>query len=287
MLEKYLSAGDLLVDLAYEISTLSFMEWARNHDVLYINAALEVNEPYQDASKTDVRHFTLYHRHQELEKRIKSWGRNDGPTALIEHGANPGLCSHFVKLGMIHIANKIINEKPNEDPARTALLRDLVASKNFPLLAMTLGIKAIHVSERDTQVTNKPKRANEFVNTWSPLGFFQEGVAPAELGWGTHEKKLPPQGVAFEEGPKYSICLKTKGINTYVRSWVPMPGDSGDIIGMVVRHGESYTIPQHLSVYDDQGSCIYRPTCHYAYLPSDAAMNSLQEVRFYDPISLT
>lgn len=73
--------------------------------------------------------------------------------------------------------------------------------------------------------------------------------------------------------------MKTKGMNTFVRSWVPTPNDAGDIIGMVVRHGESYTIPQHLSVYDKNGTCIYRPTCHYAYLPSDAAMNSLQEVR--------
>jgi len=279
ILPKYLSAGDLLVDLAYEIPTISFLEWCRPRDVLYINAALEVDNPYEDAQSTDVRKFTLYHRHQELEKRIAQWGSNNGPTAVIEHGANPGLVSHFVKLGMIHIAEKIIKEKPDENPARTRQLQRLIATKDFPHLAMELGIKVIHVSERDLQLTDKPKRLNEFVNTWSPLGFFQEGVAPAELGWGTHEKQLPAEGVAFEDGPKSSICLKTKGINTYVRSWVPTPDDSGDMIGMVVRHGESYTIPQHLSVYDDNGNCIYRPTCHYAYLPTNEAMASLMELR--------
>jgi homospermidine synthase len=279
VLGKYLSAGDLLVDLAYEISTLKMLEWCRAHDVCYINAALEVDEPYKNAQTTDVRQFTLYHRHQELEKQIKKWGKNNGPTAVIEHGANPGLVSHFVKLALLHIAQKVITEKPLENPARTERLKALMAERDFPKLSMELGVKVIHVSERDTQVTDKPKLPGEFCNTWSPLGFYQEGVAPAELGWGTHEKELPENGIMFDDGAKSSICLKTKGINTLVRSWVPSPHDSGDILGMVVRHGESYTIPQALSVYDDKGECVYRPTCHYAYLPTDAAMNSLHEVR--------
>jgi homospermidine synthase len=29
---------------------------------------------------------------------------------------------------------------------------------------------------------------NVFVNTWSVEGFVSEGLQPAELGWGTHEK---------------------------------------------------------------------------------------------------
>jgi homospermidine synthase len=56
--------------------------------------------------------------------------------------------------------------------------------KNFPKLAQELNIRVIHISERDTQITNKPKEVNEFVNTWSPEGFYEEGVAPTELGWG-------------------------------------------------------------------------------------------------------
>ncbi len=58
-------------------------------------------------------------------------------------------------------------------------------------LAQKLGIKVIHVAERDTQVANVPKRLNEFVNTWSVDGFVSEGAQPAELGWGTHEKHFP------------------------------------------------------------------------------------------------
>jgi homospermidine synthase len=72
------------------------------------------------------------------------------------------------------------------------------------------------------------------------------------------------------------------GMNTYVRSWVPL---GGEIIGMVVRHGEAFTICDHLTVWDDerQGEYgrrpLYRPTVHYAYLPTDAAIASLHELK--------
>ena len=35
---------------------------------------------------------------------------------------------------------------------------------------------------------------NIFVNAWSVEGFVSEGLQPAELGWGTHEKALPTDG---------------------------------------------------------------------------------------------
>jgi len=280
ILERYLGAGDLLIDLAWEIPTLNFLEWCRVNDVMYINAALEVENPYGVADpQKDVQKFTLYERHQQLEKRIASWGSNDGPTAVIEHGANPGLVSHFVKQALVHMAQKILAEKPLENRERSAQLQTSLQARDFARLAMLLGVKVIHISERDTQISSQPKRPGEFVNTWSPMGFFQEGIAPSELGWGTHEKMLPAHGVVHETGPKHQICIRTKGINTAVRSWVPSIVDTGDIVGMVVRHGEAYTIPQHLAVYDESGKCLYRPTCHYAYCPTDGAISSLNELR--------
>jgi homospermidine synthase len=71
------------------------------------------------------------------------------------------------------------------------------------------------------------------------------------------------------------------GINTFVRSWVPL---SGEIIGMVVRHGEAFTLSDYLTVWDGD-LAVYRPTVHYAYLPCDAAIASLHEMKMnnYDP----
>ena len=57
--------------------------------------------------------------------------------------------------------------------------------------AQRLGVKGIHIAERDTQRARDPKPRGMFVNTWSVEGFVSEGLQPAELGWGTHEKALP------------------------------------------------------------------------------------------------
>ena len=67
-------------------------------------------------------------------------------------------------------------------------------------LAKRVGVKVVHIAERDTQVTDVPKEPNEFVNTWSIDGFVSEGSQPAELGWGTHERWFPPNGHRHEKG---------------------------------------------------------------------------------------
>jgi len=87
---------------------------------------------------------------------------------------------------------------------------------------MHLGVKVIHCSERDTQITSKPKEIGEFVNTWSVEGFREEGITTAEMGWGTHEKELPALAYTHDQGPKNQICLARMGINTWVVSWVPI-----------------------------------------------------------------
>jgi homospermidine synthase len=144
----------------------------------------------------------------------------------------------------------------------------------FNKLAQNLDVKVIHVAERDTQVSNVPKLPGEFVNIWSVDGFYEEGVAPAEMGWGTHELKLPDLAYRHEdEGPRNQICLAQMAHKTLVRSRVP----SGQILGMVIRHGEAFTISDHLTVWDGTRA-VYRPTVHYAYCPSDAAWASFIEL---------
>ncbi len=142
---------------------------------------------------------------------------------------------------------------------------------------MKLGVKVIHCSERDTQITDRPKQVDEFVNTWSIEGFREEGITTAEMGWGTHEKQFPPLTYQHSDGPRNQICLARMGINTWVVSWVPYYC----IRGMIIRHGEAFTISDRLTVWDD-GVPVYRPTVHYAYCPCDAALVSLEELRGRD-----
>jgi homospermidine synthase len=271
LLAKYVGPGDLIIDLAWNIECRAIVDWCRKQEVLYVNTSVEEWDPYRDEQRNDPTKYTLYARHLEIRKLIESWGDNSGTTAVVDHGANPGLVSHFTRRALLDIANKIINEKPKDK--RVPRLKVYLKAKDFAQLARLTGVKVIHISERDTQITDKPKQVNEFVNTWSIEGFFEEGVAPAELGWGTHEKYVPEGAFFHETGPRNQICLRTLGMKTWVRSWVP----AGEITGMVIRHGEAFSISDRLTVREN-GKVIYRPTVHYAYCPSDAAINSLHEL---------
>ena len=266
-LSKYLSAGDFLLDLAWNIDANAIIEWAHDHGVIYLNTSVEEWDPYSAGAARNPTERTLYWRHMKLRKLTNTWG-GKGATAIVEHGANPGLVSHLTKKALFDIATKAI--KDGKDGAG---VKEAYESENFPSLAHKLGVKVIHIAERDTQITDKPKQVNEFVNTWSVEGFYEEGIAPAELGWGTHEKTLPINAYQHPDGPKNQICIAQPGAKTWVRSWVP----NMETTGMVIRHGEAFTISDHLTVWDKE-KAVYRPTVHYAYCPTDAAVASMHEL---------
>ncbi len=274
--DEFLSArvgpGDMLVDLAWNIDNPTVLQWCRDHDVRYLNTSVEVWDPYEELIATNALDRTLYVRHMSLRRLKATWPDNKGATAVLEHGANPGLVSHFVKQALGDIASKMLADGLGDRVALEAAL----ASRSYNQLAMLTGTKVVQIAERDTQISSVPKRPNEFVNTWSVDGFYEEGVAPAEMGWGTHERRLPPNGFVHSgEGPCNQICIARPGMETWVRSWVP----SGETRGMVIRHGEAFTMSEHLTVNDERGKAVYRPTVYYAYHPSDAAINSVLELR--------
>ncbi len=270
-LATYAGPGDIIIDLAWNLGCTDLLKWCYRHGVRYLNTSVELWDPYADRPLVTDR--TLYVRHMALRKMIACWPNKKGPTAILDHGANPGLVSHFTKMGLLDIGRKILAEKPWD--RRAGALKEAVEGQRFNRLAKLIGLKVIHISECDTQITNRPKEINEFVNTWSVEGFFEEGTAPAELGWGTHEQALPAGARLHNSGPRNQICLTSFGINTWVRSWVPC----GEIMGMVVRHGEAFSISEALTIPGDDGTPVYRPTVHYAYCPCDSAISSLHELK--------
>lgn len=272
ILSEYLDSGGLLIDLAWNIGCNDVVKWCYEHNVLYVNASVEQWDPYDDQENKSAYEKSLYARHMQLREMASKWKK--GATAVLDHGANPGLISHFVKQGLIDISDELIKDK-KVSQENVQKIKELIAKENFAELAMAFGVKVIHCSERDTQISDKPKQVNEFVNTWSIAGFHEEGIGPSELGWGTHEKWLPKTAVKPEAGPKNQIFLQQSGMNTWVRSFVP---PDHEIIGMVIRHGEAFTISEKLTVLENN-KAIYRPTVHYAYMPCDAAIASLHELR--------
>jgi homospermidine synthase len=275
LLGKHVGKGDIIIDLAWNIDACEILDWCHKRGVMYINTSTELWDPYAGSPKKHPTEKTLYWRHMNVRRTMAKW-KEKGPTAVMEHGANPGLISHFTKQGLIDIGNAAISEKKLA-AKKAEKVANLIKTQQFNHLAMELGVKVIHCSERDTQLSDKPKQVDEFVNTWSIEGFREEGQTTAEMGWGTHENWLPPYAYRHKDGPKNQICLARMGMNTFVRSWVP----NYEIVGMVVRHGEAFTISDSLTVWE-KGKAKYRPTMHYAYCPSDAAIASLHEMRGYN-----
>jgi homospermidine synthase len=272
ILSKYLEKGGLLLDLAWNIDCNSIINWCHENDVLYMNCSVEQWDSLGEVHTKSPFEKSLYFRQMRLREMSGKW--KNSATAVVDHGANPGLISHFTKQGLVDIAKKLIkdNKVSKKDAGE---LEKLIKDNKFPELAMKLNVKVIHCSERDTQITSKPKEVDEFVGTWSIEGLREEGTAPAEMGWGTHEKTLPALANIPPYGPKNQIFLSQMGMNTWVKSWVP---EVGEIIGMVIRHGEAFGISDNLTVWE-KGKAIYRPTVHYAYMPCHETIVSLHELR--------
>src|SRR5262249_20658247 len=205
LLGQYVSNGDLLIDLAWNIDCCEIVQWCHDRGVLYINTSVEVWDPYAGAENKPPTERTLYWRHMNLRRMREKW-TEPGPTAVLEHGANPGLISHFTKQALLDIAKRALAERKYTG-AQAEKVAHHASVLEFNHLAHQLGVKVIHCSERDTQITDRPKEVNEFVNTWSVEGFREEGTTTAEMGWGTHERELPAFAYEHPDGPKSQICL--------------------------------------------------------------------------------
>jgi len=215
--------GDFLVNVSVDVSSVALIEFCQARGALYLDTCIEPwAGGYTDKSTPASLRTNYALRETALALRK---GRDGGPTAVLTHGANPGLVSHLVKQAMLNIA------------ADTGVAAgDPQTREQWATLAQMLGIKVIHIAERDTQVSPVRKRPGEFVNTWSCDGFVSEGCQPCELGWGAHEKHFPKDGQRHDFGRGSAIFLTQPGAATRVRTWTPK---AGHFHGFAITHGES------------------------------------------------
>jgi homospermidine synthase len=260
VLDPLVGRGDFLLNLSVDVSSIALVKFAHEKGALYLDTCIEPwPGGYTDPSISPARRTNYALREEALALRTT---HKNGPTAVLTHGANPGLVSHFVKQALLNLASDTGVQAGNPG-----------TREQWAALAAKLQVKVIHIAERDTQVSSVPKRLNEFVNTWSVDGFISEGCQPAELGWGTHEKTLPPRGNRYDFGPQSAIYMLQPGASTRVRTWTPK---AGPFHGFLITHGESISIPAFLS-HREGDKVVYRPTVHYSYHPSNDAVLSVHE----------
>jgi homospermidine synthase len=263
VLDPLIGPGDFLLNVSVDVSSVALIELCQAKGALYLDTCIEPwPGGYTDPNLPPAARSNYALRESALALRR---GRPRGPTAVLTHGANPGLVSHFVKEALIEVARET-------DPA----IRPPSERQGWAALAERLEVKAIHIAERDTQVSRTlAKEPGEFVNTWSIDGFFSEGSQPAELGWGTHERHFPQDGRRHDFGSQAAIYLLRPGAATKVRSWTPL---EGPFLGFLITHGESISIADYLTLREADAGARYRPSCHYAYHPCDDAVLSLHEL---------
>ncbi len=266
VLTPLLTAGGgrgFCVNLSVDTGSLDIMKLTRELGALYIDTVVEPWPGfYFDKSAGPEQRTNNALRTTVREEKARNPG---GPTAVSCCGANPGMVSWFVKQALCDIARDTGHAftEPGADDR-----------EGWGRLMRDLGVKGIHIAERDTQRARNPKPMNVFVNTWSVDGFVSEGLQPAELGWGTHEKWLPENGHLETIGSKAGAYLLQPGANTRVRTWCPTPKAQ---YGFLVTHNESISIADFFTLRDG-GTVSYRPTCHYAYHPSNDAVLSMHEM---------
>lgn len=261
ILEPHLQEGDFLLNLSVDVSSIDLIRYCWIRGILYLDTCIEPwAGRYTDPGFTPSQRSNYALREEVLAFRLD---KRNGPTAVVTEGANPGLASILVKQALLNMAadNDIDREPP-------------VSHEDWAKLSDRLNVKVIHIAERDTQISNRRKEKDEFVNTWSVDGFVGEGLQPSELGWGSHERHFPEDGARHGYGNDAAIYLRRPGASTRVRSWTPL---EGPYHGFLVTHGESISIADHLTLRQDD-QVIYRPTVHYAYHPCDDAVLSLHEL---------
>jgi homospermidine synthase len=307
--------GDTVIDLTFGINCIDILSWCQANQVRYINTAVEkwedelipdnaanwIGDIKEEKVDWTVKHKdlydrTLYARHQDI---INNGFSGSGPTAVLEHGCNPGLVSHFVRAALDDIVVDLIKSVPS---SRLEEIRVLHSSGDYPRLAHALGLRVIHISEIDTQTTSANKSKGEFVNTWSPMGFAEEALDWVQVGWGTHERPLPRMLVP-SHGTCNQVFVPMHAMDLVMDSYVPHT----PIKGMCIPHGEADTITEALTVYDDDDSssdgsgedsddsankcvtsqgevrnarnAVYRPSVYYVYQCAGIALESLEEMR--------
>ena len=281
-LKKY----DIIIDLTTNTETYNVYKICRILNLLYINTSIE-EEAVHGRDNLCPTNDGIFLQHVNL-RAIADKTRSDDikeVTTLIEFGMNPGLISVFVKSGILDIARMVL--KHQTKLGRKHVNKELLNyynKKNHKKLAKILKIRTIHCSEIDTQIPlNLPKE--KFFNTWSCVGLITEGVEPAEIQIGTHEKVLPFSEDNVNQVIPQLIVTKTPGKDIKFKSLVPSHIENSrvkftNIVGRCVHHGEGISLNRFIGNFD------YSPTMHYVYqlnpltekMMSDYSSNELLDI---------
>lgn len=96
ILGKHVKAGDLVLNLSVNVASLDLVRFCAEHEALYVDTSIEPWPGVYANPMLKMRDRTNYVIREKALRLAAELGP-DSPTAVVDHGANPGLVSHFVK----------------------------------------------------------------------------------------------------------------------------------------------------------------------------------------------
>jgi len=139
VLTPELGKSDFLLNVSVDVSSVALIEFCQEKGALYLDTCIEPwPGGYTDPSLPPSARSNYGLRESPLALRVRY---PQGPTAVLTHGANPGLVSHFVKQALIDLAkgSGVASGKPRSRAARNCLVigQDLTLPRGQPRFLRT------------------------------------------------------------------------------------------------------------------------------------------------------
>ena len=264
---KDVDPSSLIVNVSVNVDSIMLLQFCKEKKALYVDTSLEQYQDYSHTNPTEVERYSefkknnLYHQQLEAEKVTQHAKRS----MAVSSGFNPGYISEFAKKALVEYA-------------KTKGKR--LVKNNYAKLAHSLGLKQVQVVEYDTQKLKVKATPELFVNTWSAVGFYEEGTDLVMLSLNNQTiDGLEKSGVTLikptEGRPDTHIrFIPERGMDLTTQSTaLDVEGNPFTYKGMLIPHQEIVSLSEFFQYGGDA------PNVMYVYRPCDEALQSLEYVR--------
>ena len=249
LFDKYILEGSVVFDLSFRVDTAEVIMYCDRRKCIYANTSVDHwNRAEEDWDGGELEEFSLAFMREGLREKCKGCST----TAILNHGMNPGLVSHYVKHAI-----------------RTLYKDRFGGEASYGEMARKLKVTTIHISERDTQKTNLQVTEKRLINTWSVKGLYDEAIDPVQVSWGSHET-WAPSWFDREHLQKYGqLFFPIRGMQMKLKSYEPV---GGMLVGTCIPHAESASLSRLIN----HGG--YRISAYYVYNLPDVAKASVHNM---------
>jgi homospermidine synthase len=260
--DKFVDENTLVINVSVDVDSLLLMKYSKLKKALYIDSSIE---DYEEDMKKDkpIEQKTLYYRGIQADKQLNKIRSPKSKTILHSHAMNPGLISSFVLYWIDWFVQHNGDSK----------MKKHLKKQEFGILAKQIGIDTIHISELDTQTTNKEYKPNIFYSTWSSNGFQEEAKDHVQIVGmdNIHKQKI---GLIKSKIKPHAFYMEERGMNVEHESYIY--NDKLEVVkykGMMIPHYEPFSLSEYLSYGD------YCPNIYYVYKPCEIANKSLNKFK--------